>query len=421
MPEEIGEPKFAGLPSTGKSHNQFTRRDFFKLTGTLGALLCCAAIPVVGEVTGARKAVVDSWKWMTATEEERLLKLGLQDYIPVMDKFKPLRETFQVAPSLGDIEGDLNRASRGHLDYIEDRIAGLKDAGSNKDNAIRDAQAYLNELVIDTQDTQEDSEKVRQRFSEIANIFPAGILALSPEKKIKILRGGGNAAWGYFGVASPLNPDNLPADIHELSHRLEDNWPKFIRYVGKEGIINYWSTLLEGVYDVAKDYLTLPWEQASTYKHGGVLIWPAPLSMDSILRMEKEIASYSSEPFNTDEIPEDKKADSSYRYNRLVHRYGKLLLGWADKPTLTEEEKKHKYNFYLADLKIALIGELGHYFVGPVQRKEGGLPRSVDEIADPSSFLVKTNLKIQKARLAAFSTLPEGADLDELYNSMMKV
>lgn len=138
-----------------------------------------------------------------------------------------------------------------------------------------------------------------------------------------------------------------------------------------------------------------------------------------ITALENRLAAYTPNRYDSSSIPDDKKDDVIYRYNRLSHHYGGLLMKWSSQKTLTEQEKYFRFDLSLVPLKTSPINELYHYFTGPVQKKDGGLPSRYDQIADLGSPLVMANLQIQSARLSTFSRLPYPPDIDKLYTGMM--
>lgn len=247
----------------------YTRRQIGQMAigGTISTLMSGALGTGVG---------VLAEKLLSETEQERMNKLGLGEYAPLLSKYRFLRETFQQAPNFSDspissLEGVLSSAANGNTTYIKRDIDLLANNRSTEmENAVADAHRYVDELTFKTDGTDANPEEMKRLYHQYADLFPAMILALAPNKNISVNIG---TAWAsslkFMGVPPSSNQEaTAVVFLHEFGHRAEANWREFIKYVDHRLLINYWETTLDNISRLAKLYFSLPWEQASAFKHG---------------------------------------------------------------------------------------------------------------------------------------------------------
>ncbi|MBI4067268.1 hypothetical protein HY407_02700 [Candidatus Gottesmanbacteria bacterium] len=402
----------------GQTHQdqRVSRRRFLRFGVT------AAAAGVTGAALGATVPEIVS---PPPTELQRLQSLNLADYYGILLKYRLLRNTFQAAPNFADsniwsLEKALEQAAQGKLITSENEIDVLSQKiGTEKDQAVTKAHEIVDSLEVEGHDPQE----VKAALHTLANVMPIALIAMTPNNKITISGdqgGSGNSA--TMSLPSPTDRQKFfVSALHEFSHRLEANWMRYAQYVDKNKLINYWETTLDNVYRLAKTFFTLPWDEAKHFKRGSMLMISCPNDFD-LDRTEKRLSMYAPNPYNPGEMPQEHDIDDnsrrSYRFNKLSHHYGKLLLDWNSKAKLSEEEDRLRYDIGLAKMKSSVIGEIYHFFTGPVQKEKGGLPPTDTEIGDISSPINLSNLQVQQARLAAFSTLPFGAGVDKLYTAL---
>lgn len=352
---------------------------------------------------------------------DKLRAAGLESYINLYSSQKRLFDTFGIVLPYGDIFELVDQIATApdHNDgSLKDVIARLKDGwGAKEAVTSEEAHAKIDSLNITRILPGTTLKECQQLFHPVADIAPVMIHAIPEGHEIHFNESGGNAGDAVLALTSPQNKKYASVTIlHELTHML-DKWENYKEYVPLEKFVEYSTEYTNTVYKAYDRICRSPLKSMHTAQNGhpffGIsypdetkdTIMPILELWESQYLSESEIA-------NTEGIPEEPFAQNfTYRFNRLAYYTGKKLLEIASKKEkglmLSNEEKQMKDSIndeFNNLLMLMIIGDTTHFFVGPVQKEEGGLPRSTDK--KPSDFLHNLNATLQDTRMWAFS--PQG-------------
>jgi hypothetical protein len=415
-----------------------TRRDFLKLSGAaaLGAL--------------ALRFPDSSW---VPQEQTRLFEAGLGDYFDVWTEGKKIEDTLGVNPPLfEEIYKTLNGVASGRIDSFDPSVSLLRDEWGGKENQIVDsALKYADEisLEIDGSKVQDTEPEVRSFLRHAAKSYPLHMLALP--NKVVLAPNGGLAGWDFVQFTTTHDPEQAAVSwIHEATHELDGYWERIKPFARKKAFIEYIKTYYQSIQEALKYYMSLPEEKAIRIsKNADVLEIDIPLDSVNDIPLVS-IWGFDNEKLGSTTVNKDLEAQISTWAVRLgispnfkldsvdygtlvkawsifVHRVGKRLIAMnADQrdkllqrdPSVDDIINAALYGLNMPDYGIffeGLLSSIGHFLVGPVQAREGGLPDSPFETE--FSPLVVTDIKLQQVRLASFSQLPSYASYSQIRES----
>jgi hypothetical protein len=307
----------------------------------------------------------------------------------------------------------------GKIPQTEEIIRALKEDWGPKSEEERNqaVENRINSFII--KDIQDRSpEPVRAFLRDFSNVFPYHILAL-PDN---INTGNtGGAGGNYTNIHYPTNAEGaVVVLLHEGMHQVNGRWKNLKPFISQEAFLNFILKDLEMVGQTADAYFQSPWEQAKSFKTDTPLINFGGRDTHNISDIEKDYPDYKLDGMND----EDKKSDT-LRRNRLMHYIGQTFYLFfkegKSEASLTNNQKRLIENPDNIAFMQSVLGEIEHYFVGPVQKSDkllGGLPMKSEQLPSPDSIFVKNNEQLQKARLAAFSTLPPEVSYSDLRKAL---
>lgn len=417
----------------GEKGPVLNRRTFLKL----GAATAIGTIATVG-ATQLVKAILSASEYAALSPQEKLEANGLKAFIPFYEAGKALRETYRTVPlmSVGaDFYWDpfslVESVSRGRQleQRLQDRL--LLGWGEKMESRVKMAKQKVAGMTIEINsgfsDTEEDVRKELLLYSEI---MPAHVIMMPSH--VIVLPGGGNYDFYSFDakgqhdakirVSSLANSrDNFYVTLfHEAVHA-EANWVEGKPYVDRQAWLELKTLHLQKIKETLDIYASLNWTEARKFKNGDALVlYTGQMDNASLDKGEQRFKEEFGVVLEEMGEIEDERALPAFRYNRLVHAALKnrvRILGLSEEKRTEQDKRFINPVFEPWELISAGVLELDHYFVGPVQRKEGGLPSAIHPPADRTSIITKANMDIQMARMRAFSVFSSD-DLRD-FNSMV--
>lgn len=352
----------------------------------------------------------------------RLEAAGLADFSNVFEAYQQLDAIYGSSPRFSHENEDSNIPEILYAVAKGEEHPGTKilsegwgENVSEKVSAATDKVSTL-EIIGD-----EDISVVRGALNKFAETLPG--LVLSSPDTIRMVSLGGGYMPHELQISTCHAPESFyVSTIHELTHAIEVDWEKIKPYFTKDQLASYIDTKLRCMKSTLDSYFSLDWNEAQHFKHGDPLILTGTLVEEELDKLESDVITLDDsgqekltafDSLPPEGIPESFKGSpdhlNSWRYNRLVHHIGRRvrLLGERDPNSLTDEERDFKDHDLVKRFMRESVGELGHYFVGPVQKDLLGMPSVVGETSDPDSAIAVANRKIQEAKLRSFSTLGE--------------
>lgn len=374
---------------------------------------------------------------------ERFENLGLESFVPFHESATVLKQMYGVSPNylcngvpLVEI---LNGVAIGANSTKPDILRELQMPwGEKKSEVVEEAHRKLDNLEIKCIDDVSPSqiEKVYQLHTDMANVFPVLTITAPNILEISSATGGGgtyvyptdDAEAKITANVGASDDDLLVIFYHEQVHAFEDSWMNALPYMSKEDFANLLVTQSEAVRKVFDTYFSLPWEKARDFKSGQPL-WPKGLTPDPdvIDNLTKRFLSSASDRERYSLLARDEDWE---RYNRILHMIGKkvkaIRMKESEELSISEKTFIEEYDKPTGDdpeliFKTHMsrcVDELYHYFVGPVQRSEGGLPDSSNPPNYNGSLMTRLNIEIQSARLLVVSSIPREDCIDDPLDSV---
>lgn len=417
---------------------ELSRRDFLKLTGvTLGAL--AFRLPKGSE---------------GVPEQNKLFESGLGDYYDVWVEGKKFEDSLGVNPPLfNEVYETLDGVISGKIDSFDPSVSLLRDGwGTEENQAINEAENYASEIPVEIDSTKvkDTEEEVRSFLQRVAKTYPLHVLA--QPQKVVIVPGGGGAGWDRMEFTTTHDPEQAAVTwIHEATHEFDgERWKKVKPFTNKRGFIEYIKTYYECINDILEYYLHLPESEAiRLLKNGDTTkivispttaqnvhlfsIWGFDGEKLASTNLNKDLKQQLHQWLSEFEIKADidvisNDADSlTVAWSTFLHRVGNRLrtMNIDQRERMLQKNPKVKdiinaamYGLSLPDYNVffeGCLGAIGHFLVGPVQARGGGLPDSPFE--PEFSFLVNSDAKLQQVRLASFSRLPLFASYSQIRES----
>lgn len=440
------------LPDFHHEFDPSKRKSLAKIGATAVA---AAATLVLGKV--GYDNLIEPWQqYDQESANDRIEKVGLGDFIPFYQAASDLQAAYRGTPALSsspditvyddgsDPFNILSRvATEGYIrdgDDIYNRgIHNLRDNWGEKREAAQGLAAskvQLMEVYLQDDPTLGDTEaSARKAYSRFAEVVPAMVM-MAPDRLEIVNAGGAYLAPGqgehaYVQIMSPAyDPEGFyVAGIHELAHA-EVQWQDGKAFTRRQDYAAYIALEAKGIKTVLDDYFSKDWKSAQTYLGGNgnnePLVWyydadsqltylpyhddnPTNPSVESSFR-----DSYGMDLDSIAPLSREQKNDPRMVLNRVIWAAGhhqqevlkrQAVIQKAGTGELSQEDQDYLSDPDISTLLGRAVGEVDHYFRGPVQRSGGGLPGESLPPDAPHELITRLNIQIQQARLRAFSTL----------------
>lgn len=394
---------------------KLSRRDFLKLSGlALGGL---AFSPQIKRLE-------------IASKEVRLDELGLEDYQEVFREGQKIKNTFGVNPPIfSDVYEILDYAASNNLDHNAEPVQLLRDGwGTHEARMIPDVERHVNDIKIeiDSNQVKDNEADVRNFLLLAAKSYPVHVLALP--NKVVIVPGGGLSAGSYIAFTTRLDPEQSAVSfIHEATHELDNHaWKNIKEYVDRKKFANYVATYYGCINDFTQNYLGMTEDQVVEYPIASIYGFDTSnaTNFDCSRDFTNQINEWAKKlGINDISVPTNDLNGISSSWTLFLHRVGNKLLQSRNAPLISEETLEEirqvlTYGFDMPDYNLhfeGLLGAVGHYLVGPVQSRWGGLPSS--ERQTESNFMIQNDLLLQRVRFNSFSALPYNTTFSQIRES----
>lgn len=356
-------------------------------------------------------------------ERQTLTESGLMDFAGLYGQYRAMHSKYGSAGEFYHMLGTLERVVTGQVGVNSSEAAQLRDGWGEKAGQLdSDTGRKISNLGITTAPGVMDSiDGIRHFLTTVARVFPHHIMALP--NHLHVWPGGGNAGDDLINIESPTKggENAYITLLHEGGHELHGRWFAHRPYIQKDKMIQYVSMYLQTIEAIADSYYSSPLDEALRFKNGQMLVGFIPTETEALAKWDQAnpLSAWEVELPGYTIDPKDRFQNRDYRLNKMIHYAGSQLFASSQKGDLTQDEQYIASHPLIKRLASMGLAEIGHFLIGPVQKKGGGrLAASIAELPEDGLVITVYNLAIQAQRLALFSRLNVNATLADLREAL---